>query len=170
MHLPQFPETNIEIILYQNVSNASDIRSSIAELPYAFIDACTICSVEQLMSAIYRVLIESKYNRLRTKSLHSEVLLALSPTSNIGEAFKRFGISDKTKNLIMVEISQSDSNCSLDKTVVTGDIVDFKDENLQKNSDLDAIRKIYKIDQSVKFEDISELSRATVNAIQLRGL
>ncbi|SMN17838.1 similar to Saccharomyces cerevisiae YML036W CGI121 Component of the EKC/KEOPS complex with Bud32p, Kae1p, Pcc1p, and Gon7p [Maudiozyma saulgeensis] len=170
MQLPQFPGVNIEILLFQDVSNANDIRSKIAELPYAFIDARTICSVEQLMSAIYRVMIESKYNRLRTKSLHSEVLLALSPTSNIGEAFKKFGISDDTKNLIMIEINQDNDNSSLDKTVVNGEIVDFNDDNLQKNSDVNAIRKIYKIDQSVEFENISELSRATVNAIQLRGI
>lgn len=169
MQLPQFPDTNIEISLYENVSNTDEIRSRVAELPYAFIDASTICSVEQIMSAVYRVMIEAKYNRLRTKSLHSEILLALSPTSNIGEAFKRFGLKENTKNLLMIQVSQ-DQTDTLDKTLVKGDTIDFDDKNLEKLSDVTTIKKIYKIDQSLHLKDNTQLSRAVVNAIQLRGL
>lgn len=169
MQLPQFPDTNIEISLYENVSNTDEIRSRVAELPYAFIDASTICSVEQIMSAVYRVMIEAKYNRLRTKSLHSEILLALSPTSNIGEAFKRFGLKENTKNLLMIQVSQ-DQTDTLDKTLVKGDTIEFDDKNLEKLSDVTTIKKIYKIDQSLHLKDNTQLSRAVVNAIQLRGL
>lgn len=169
MQLPQFPDTNIEISLYENVSNTDEIRSRVAELPYAFIDASTICSVEQIMSAVYRVMIEAKYNRLRTKSLHSEILLALSPTSNIGEAFKRFGLKENTKNLLMIQVSQ-DQTDTLDKTLVKGDTIDFDDKNLEKLSDVTTIKKIYKIDQSLHLKDNTQLSRVVVNAIQLRGL
>lgn len=169
MQLPQFPDTNIEISLFENVSNTDEIRSRVAELPYAFIDASTICSVEQIMSAIYRVMVEAKYNRLRTKSLQSEILLALSPTSNIGEAFKRFGLKKDTTNLLMIQISQNQTS-SFDVTLVKGDTVEFEDDNLEKMSDIGTIKKIYKIDQSLHLKDNAQLSRAVVNAIQLRGL
>lgn len=169
MQLPQFPGTNIEILLYENVSNVDAIRSRVVELPYAFIDASAICSVEQIMSAIYRVMIEAKYNRLRTKSLHSEILLALSPTSNIGEAFKRFGLKENTKNLFMIQITQ-DKTSNVDKTLVKGDIIEFKDESIERMSDIETIKKIYKIDQSLHLKNNTQLSRAVVDAIQLRGL
>lgn len=169
MQLPQFPDTTIEISFYENVSNADEIRSRVAELPYAFVDASTICSVEQIMSAIYRVMIEAKYNRLRTKSLHSEILLALSPTSNIGEAFKRFGLKENTRNLFMIQITQ-DKTGNMDNMLVKGDIIEFKDENIERMSNIETIKKIYKIDQSLYLQNNTQLSRAVVDAIQLRGL
>ena len=114
-------------------------------------------------------MVEAKYNRLRTKSLQSEILLALSPTSNIGEAFKRFGLKKDTTNLLMIQISQNQTS-SFDVTLVKGDTVEFEDDNLEKMSDIGTIKKIYKIDQSLHLKDNAQLSRAVVNAIQLRGL
>lgn len=169
MILPQFPDYEINVSLYENVQNAADIQSRVAELPYAFIDANMICSVEQLTAAIYRTLMESTYNRLRTKTFHSEVLLALSPTSNIGEAFKKFGVKSTSERLIVVQINENGSQ-KIDDSLVQGDSVEFKDENLQSYCDVDAIRKVYKLDKSFQPSNTSDLSRALVDAIQLRGL
>lgn len=169
MFLPQFPEKSIEVVFYNNVSNATEIRSNITELPYAFINARTICSVEQLMSAIYRVMVEASYNRLRTKSFHSEVLLALSPTSNIGDAFKKFGINDDSKQIIVVQIID-DKDSQFDNDSVKGDIIDFNDENLEKFCDIDTIIKVYKLEKHFIPATTADLSRALVDAIQLRGL
>ncbi|KAH9201013.1 kinase binding protein CGI-121-domain-containing protein, partial [Zygosaccharomyces rouxii] len=102
--LPQFPDTRISLRLFHNVSNASEIRSKVAQLPYAIIDARSICSLEQVYSAIYRALVESKYGKLKTKSLHSECLYSLSATSNIGEAYKNFGIKDDSQMLLVIQI------------------------------------------------------------------
>ena len=88
--LPQFPDYKVTVSLFEDVSNAAELRSNVAEIPFALIDARLICSSEQLYSAIYRALVETTYNRMRTKSLHSECLLCLSPSSNIGEAFPDF--------------------------------------------------------------------------------
>lgn len=169
MIIPQFPKYQVNISLFENVQNAGDIQSRVAELPYAFIDASTICSVEQLMAAIYRVLMESTYNRLRTKTFHSEVLLALSPSSNIGEAFKRFGVKNSTGRIIVVQINEGEAP-EFDPSIVHGDSLEFKDDNLQSHCDVDFIRKIYKLDKSFEPATTTDLSRALVDAIQLRGL
>lgn len=81
--LPQFPCTQIYIGLVTNVSNADEIKTKIASLPYGFIDARNIISQEQLLSAVYRALTEKEYNKLRTKNLHSEIVFSLSPNSNV---------------------------------------------------------------------------------------
>lgn len=55
----------------------------------------------------------------RSHNLHSELLLGLAPNNNITDAFRRFGISDTTKDLIIVRIdggSSSDDSMSGDKT------------------------------------------------------
>lgn len=189
--LPQFPETEICVSLYQKVSNASQLRSRISELPYALIDARTVCSMEQIYSAIYRAFIESRYGKLKTKSLHAECLYCLSPTSNIGEALRNFGIKDDSTALVVIRIltdgTQDEGHQKLD---LEGDEVELDDKKLAHFMDNSLVKKvclyfgllsilrmrvltfamqIYKLNN---FPETSqeELSRAVVNSIQLRGL
>lgn len=163
--LPQFPETQIKLTLFQNVSNSSEIRSKVAELPYALIDAKSICSLEQIYAAMYRAMVESKYGKLKTKSLHSECLYSLSATSNIGEAYKNFGIKDDSDALIVTQIvGQNELELNLH-----GDEVPLNNETLSQNCDMAFIRKIYKLN-NFPTTSIREISRAVVNCIQLRGL
>ncbi|AQZ12560.1 CGI121 (YML036W) [Zygosaccharomyces parabailii] len=163
--LPQFPDVKIYVSLWEDVSNANELRSRISELPCALIDARAVCSREQVFAAIYRALIESKYGKLKTKSLHAECLYCLSPTSNIGEAFKNFGIKDDSTALIVIQILEHDN----DAQRLEGNEVQFDDEALARIMDLPLIKKIYKLNN---FPSISqeEVSRAVVNCIQLRGL
>lgn len=84
--IPQFSEYDIHLALFVDIENIDQLREKVATAPFAMIDATCICTREQLFSAIYKALLEYKYNRLRTKSLNSECILSLSPTSNIGEA------------------------------------------------------------------------------------
>ncbi|CCF57559.1 hypothetical protein KAFR_0C05680 [Kazachstania africana CBS 2517] len=166
--LPQFEGTEINIALYENVKNSKEIRAKIADLPYALIDAKAIISGEQLLSAIHRALIEVNYNKMRTKSLHSECLLCLSPTSNIGDAFKKFGILDNSTSIIAVHIGAKKEEINYD--FIQGTCIEFTDENLGRLADKDYISKIYKLEKTFRPETNSDLSRAVVDAILLRGL
>lgn len=40
----------------------------------------------------------------RSHNLHSELLLSLSPSNNISDALRRFGVSDSTRSLVVVRI------------------------------------------------------------------
>lgn len=81
--LPQFDNLLINIGLFRDVNNAKDLRSQVTTLPYGLIDASMILSIEQLLSAIYKAIIEAKFNKMRTKTLYSECILSLSPSSNV---------------------------------------------------------------------------------------
>lgn len=141
---PQYPNAEISVSLFQDVSNANELRSQVRELPFAFIDAKMICSIEQLYSAIYRALTDSTYNKLKTKSLHSECLLCLSPSSNIGDAFKNFGIKDNSTEVIGVQLIEPNekNNVRTLKDFIQGDELEFDDENLAKFYDQKEIRKV----------------------------
>ncbi|EDO18897.1 hypothetical protein Kpol_1023p66 [Vanderwaltozyma polyspora DSM 70294] len=142
---PQFQRYEISVSLFHNVSNTSDVKLKIAELPYALVDATMVCSIEQLYSAIYRAIVESTYNRLRTKTLHSECLLCLAPSSNIGEAFKRFGIKDESKEIIVIKIKDTEDDQDNDPEfpdIIKGDQVSFDDETLQATKNEELIRKV----------------------------
>ncbi|KAL3230015.1 Uncharacterized protein RNJ44_01378 [Nakaseomyces bracarensis] len=172
-NIPQFNQYNIKIGLFQDVENSSELRKSVAEIPLALIDAKMIFSREQLYSALYRVLIELNHNQLRTRSLHSEVLLCLSPTSNIGEAFKKFGINDDTNAIYCVEICgiSADSKYNSVTTSIKGTEKQDMETFLKQNRELDLISKMYKLKKD-QVENLTEEEISTVisNAIQLRGL
>ena len=168
--LPQFEKYKVRIALYRDVTNAAEIRAKVAQLPYAFIDAATICSVEQLMSALYRLMVEATYNKLRTRSVHSELLLCLSPTSNIGEALGSFGIKDSSKSLLVVKICGDGEEATIGENMVSGREVELSDTALAELYDEGLVRKVYRIDPDSQLTSVADLSRAVVNAIQLRGL
>ncbi|CCK68780.1 Cgi121p KNAG_0B03380 [Huiozyma naganishii CBS 8797] len=169
--LPQFPKYKVDISLFRDVQNSNELKTKVAELPYAFIDAKTICSREQLLSAVYRALDEVTYNKMRTKSLHSECLLCLSPTSNIGDAFHKFGIKEDSREVICLQLSKVEQHeVPPFHVFVKGIEVAFDDEHLGQFYDKELLRRIYKLDSSSQPQSRESLSRAVVNAIHLRGL
>ncbi|KAL2710307.1 hypothetical protein KLU848_1102 [Kluyveromyces marxianus] len=141
--VPQFQEYTISLQKYANVSNADVLRSKLMELPFAFIDARTVISVEQISSAIYKALVESTYNRMRTKTLHSECILSLSPSSNIGDALKRFGIKEDSTNLIVIKIVKNGDEEPFDgKTSIVGDLVPVSDEQFVTTADIETFKNV----------------------------
>lgn len=98
---------------------------------------------EQLLTAVYSALQAASAGTLKTKTLHSEVLLSLHPAATvrlteslgvpsgsdnldtiigdrlqpqINEALRKFGISATTKNLLLVRIGSPSGSSSSDPT------------------------------------------------------
>ncbi|CUS23777.1 LAQU0S11e04060g1_1 [Lachancea quebecensis] len=141
--IPQFGTHEVYVSLFRDVKNMEELRSKVGTMPYAVIDASCICCREQLFSAVYKALIEWKYNRLRTKTLNSECILSLSPTSNIGEAFKRFGIKEGTKNIVcLAVVEKGETQTPGLFNAVDGEEIEFTDENLSSMLDLEMIKKV----------------------------
>jgi len=85
--IPQFPKFKISIHKFSNVTNSSEIKHNLIsgnqEYNFAFINSYTIVSIEQLVAAIYRSLLDYTQFKIRTKTLHSEVIFSLSQTQNV---------------------------------------------------------------------------------------
>ncbi|SCV03538.1 LAME_0H11232g1_1 [Lachancea meyersii CBS 8951] len=146
--IPQFDSFEIHASLFTDVQNTEDLRAQVATMPFAMIDASTICSLEQLFCAVYKALVECKYNRLRTKTLNSECILSLSPTSNIAEAFKRFGIKEDSKNIVCLAVtnkSESPFSETVFKEQVKGNEIELSDENLSTTLNRETIKKVRNI-------------------------
>lgn len=148
--IPQFPDTKVSLALFEQVRNAEEIRSNMSELStsFAFIDPKLICSEEQMYSAIYKTLVEVKYNKMRTRNLNSECVLCLSPTSNISDAFQKFGIKDDSSQLICLkfhtgtnDVDKGQLNTIL-SSVVKGLEIEFNNDNLSRFYDEALIRKV----------------------------
>lgn len=171
-HMP--PELALHVALYRDVKNAAFLKQQLldgnADFEYAFIDASVILTTTHVLAATFRALNDYLHDRLKSRNVHSEIVFALSPNNNIGEAFRKFGIGATTSDLLVIKVSTSPSVTSESvrshlESVVDGTCVDFSNENLQITSDLGKIRKAYKIGASVSSQGQSKPSKSHVNGM-----
>ncbi|KAF8590272.1 CGI-121-domain-containing protein [Ramaria rubella] len=160
-HLPAEVST-VHVTLFFNVSNAAQLRNRLIAaanisgddgerereaVNYAFVEANLITSLLHVQTAVYQAILAYVQGSLRTKTVHSEVLWALSPGHNISEAIKRFGVSDSTKSLLLIRIcppsftpSDFETNAAL---AVKGNVVPLS--SLDICTDWELVRKYYKL-------------------------
>ncbi|EED16564.1 conserved hypothetical protein [Talaromyces stipitatus ATCC 10500] len=185
IHLPHVPENlPVHVALYKDLKNASFLREQLisgnAEFQYAFVDASTIISRRHIFAAVFRAVNDYLNNRLRSHNVHSEIVVSLGPSNNIAEAFRRFGITDDTKNLLVVKLSVTpevthESVAKHLESSVKATSVPFTDETISSMSDLAKIRKLYKLNQlASKSSDgqtdaVKALEPLIIGAIAIRG-
>ncbi|KAG5998391.1 hypothetical protein E4U43_002428 [Claviceps pusilla] len=181
----------VYLSFYRNVENAAFLHQQLldrnADFEYAFIDAATVLSRRQLLSAVFKAVTSAAHGALKTPNVHSEIVLSLNPSNNISDSYRRFGISPSTKDLLVVKVTTSSdsSSPSLSResiqthltTHVRGDATDATDANIALVTDLAKIRKYYKLNglgwlDVIKDEKrkCSALDTLVVGSIALRGL
>lgn len=120
------------------------------------IDMRQIVSSAHLLTAIQATILNSltPTGEIKTRShnLHSEILLSLSPNNNITDSIRRHGLSDSTKELIVVRIEESVSSGSLPERqaevwkgiegVVKGDLVSVKELDKGDKVDWSRVDKV----------------------------
>ncbi|KAG2344960.1 CGI-121-domain-containing protein, partial [Suillus weaverae] len=159
-HYSQFNHAAVHVALFDNVTNATAIRSRIVQaarnlgvdgntereaVNFAFIDARLISSPLHLQTAIYQALLSEAQGQLRTKTVHSEILWTLNPTNNITEAIRRYGVSDESTTLIVVRVDVSDTPDLQRRMcdIIQGRMVPF--QALGQMTDWSIIKKHYKL-------------------------
>ncbi|KIX08043.1 uncharacterized protein Z518_02698 [Rhinocladiella mackenziei CBS 650.93] len=159
-HMP--PDLLLYVALYVDVSNAAFLKDQLlagnAEFEYAFIDASMILSTKHVLAASFRAMNDYLNDRLKSRNIHSEIVFSLSPSNNIAEAFRRFGITETTKNLLVLKVATTpdvthESVSSHLSTRIQGTECVFEDATIRKVSDLERIRKAYKLGSATNSAD-----------------
>lgn len=196
-HMP--PGMVLYVTMYRDVKNAAFLRQQLldgnADFEYAFIDASMILSTTHILAASFRAMNDYLHGRLKSRNVHSEIVFALSPNNNIGEAFRKFGIGDTSSDLLVIKVATSpsvtlESVRSHLQSAVEGKSIEFNNQNLEAVSDLVKVRKAYKIasnmsskgqskalqskltstdEAELASKETKELETAILGAIALRG-
>ncbi|KAL7792085.1 kinase binding protein CGI-121 domain-containing protein [Trichoderma ceciliae] len=188
-HVPS--SHRVHLALFRNVRNAGFLHQQLlarnSDFEYAFIDASMIVSRIHLLSAVFKAVNNSVSGILKTPNVHSETVVSLSSSSNIADAYRRFGVSPSTTDLFVVKITfPSDSNpvpaspATISQHLrdnVQGDVVPATDDSIAAITDVRTVRKNYKLnglawldaikDELVKRE---EVERLVLGGMALRGL
>ncbi|KAI5307038.1 hypothetical protein KEM56_005431 [Ascosphaera pollenicola] len=181
LHLEHTPASvSVHLALYRDLQNASFLRQQLllgnTDFEYALIDASSILLRTHLLAATFRALNDYLHNRLKSNNVHSEAVFALSPNNNIAESFRKFGITDTTKDLLVVKIATSpeithDGIAAHLQKNIQGTAVQPTDENLKEITNIDKVKKTYKL-SALKGQDAATVKRiemSILGAIALRG-
>ncbi|KDN53200.1 CGI-121-domain-containing protein [Tilletiaria anomala UBC 951] len=207
---PHMPEAlqDVHIALFRSITCGAKLRQrliSAAAMPadaagdaereavnFAFIDAAMILSLQQLLTAVHQALLiasrgsasEGVQGGMRTASIHGEIIFALHPANNIGEALRNFGVGPQTKDLLIIRVSASESTSgSTFKKSLLEQMVSLAQQkpdtqglvqSLSANTDVDKIRKAYKLSNTslgaeVKGSD-SALEELVVSTIAMKSV
>lgn len=140
------PTTNncVSIKLYRDVKNIPELRQKIVagELNCSIVKPSLILDPFQIVVAANKAAIAEK---LTTKTIHAELLFNLSVSKNISQSLQKFGIDDRETDVLVVVICRNeDTNQNMEVfDKVDGNEVDI--DLLSELSDLEAIKKCYKI-------------------------
>ncbi|KAI1314928.1 hypothetical protein EDD11_001565 [Mortierella claussenii] len=140
---------NIHMACFTAVKNAPDLKEQLQAqdktLAFAMVESNLIMDVFQLLTAATKAAQDNEAGKLSTQSLNSEIIYNLSPTKNIAESLKRFGITENTTSLIAVKIGGNpDEVMDIMLKTVDGILVSFS--KLDQEKDMVKLRQIYKID------------------------
>ncbi|KAB8258991.1 kinase binding protein CGI-121-domain-containing protein [Aspergillus pseudonomiae] len=189
INLPHLPSSlPVHVALYRDIQNAPFLRQQLisgnSDFEYAFIDASMVLSKAHVSSAIFRAVNDYLNERLKSRNVHSEIVFSFSPTNNIADSFRKFGISDSTKDLLVVKVSITpeithDSVATHLAQSVEGSPVPFNDETLSEIADVAKIKKAYKLGalpsapagqvNGAGNSDSMRLENSIIGAIALRG-
>lgn len=185
--------------LFRDVQNVDFLQAQLIgknpEFEYAFIDASVIISRTHLLAAIFRALNNLTEGTLQTPNVHSDIVIGLSPTNNISESYRRYGLTpSKTRDVLVVKVVHpkvSAENSTIQSlqtpesiwqhltTHVQGTPVPLTDEEFAKSADWQKVRKYYKLNGVPGVERIDkadeegrrkEMEALVVSGIALRGL
>uniref|UniRef100_A0A3Q3QE98 EKC/KEOPS complex subunit TPRKB n=1 Tax=Monopterus albus TaxID=43700 RepID=A0A3Q3QE98_MONAL len=151
MHLTKqlelFPDHRVTQMLFKDVKNAAELRQSAVkgQISGALINPKMLVNPFQVLVATNKSVHLQKTGKMKTRSLYSEIIFSLSPTNNISEAFKKFGISDGDDSVMVVLVHSRDESQLLSDIAAKVDGLQIPVEDVSLLSDLAKIKKLYKV-------------------------
>ncbi|EPE09824.1 kinase binding protein [Ophiostoma piceae UAMH 11346] len=186
-HLP--PGYAVYGALYKDTTNAAFLQSQLLarnpEFEYALIDASTLLSSAHVLAAVFKAVWAAYKNALKTPNVHSETVLGLSPSFNIAEAYRRYGIGPESRNVVVIKIitDASKTLAAVEQHVaqkVQGTPVPLTDDAVAACTDVGKVKKYYKLNGVASLaggpksqaapEKLREAEVLALGAMALRGL
>ncbi|KAL1276051.1 hypothetical protein QQF64_035674 [Cirrhinus molitorella] len=115
------------------------------EIKGALINPTMVVDAFQILVAANKAVHLHKNGKMKTRSLYSEIIFNLSPTNNISEAFKRFGISDNDSAVHIVLVHNKDETLNIDDIISKVDGQQIAVDQVSVLTDVAKIKKLYKV-------------------------
>ncbi|KAI9490367.1 kinase binding protein CGI-121-domain-containing protein [Zychaea mexicana] len=168
--LELYPDRGIvHVSLFRNVTNAPELRKRLiaqdTTLACALVDATVVMNVFHVLLATNRAVHDEQNNQIKSHNVHSEIVVDLSPSPNIAQAFRRFGLTDETKDLVVVKVGGETAEVEKEmRENVKGDLVPLS--QLEDVRDIKKIKKYYQVGNE---DDLDIIMQLVAGAMALKG-
>uniref|UniRef100_A0A3Q2Q995 EKC/KEOPS complex subunit TPRKB n=1 Tax=Fundulus heteroclitus TaxID=8078 RepID=A0A3Q2Q995_FUNHE len=145
--LELYPDTRVTQVLFKNVKNAAELRQKAMQgkLNGALINPKMLVDPFQVLVAANKAFHLHSIGSMKTRSLNSEIIFNLSPTNSISDAFKRFGIADGDDSVLVAVVHGRDEQQAVSDVTAAVDGQQLPAGEVSTLSDLEKIRKLYKV-------------------------
>uniref|UniRef100_A0A6U1JQL4 EKC/KEOPS complex subunit CGI121 n=1 Tax=Tetraselmis chuii TaxID=63592 RepID=A0A6U1JQL4_9CHLO len=144
-----FPSRSLSVKLFTDVTNGGEIKQGIISgshaVEAAFVNAALVPDLFVLHLAAMKVLLAEARGKLRTHSLHSELVYNTSGSKHISETLKRWGVSEGTPKLLVARFDATAEEWAAVSELVKGTEVSL--DTLGRLADSAQIKKAYKLSQ-----------------------
>ncbi|KAL3852707.1 hypothetical protein ACJMK2_016325 [Sinanodonta woodiana] len=141
-----YADSSITMVLYDELENSKEIRKCVMDgsVEASLLKPILILDKFQVIVAATRAIHNQRHKRMTTKTIHSEILFCLSPSKNISDSYRKFGLGDEDKCMLVVIVDDQDnSKLNAIQALIKGRQLPLSD--LQAKADPSAIKTIYKI-------------------------
>ncbi|RUS17060.1 kinase binding protein CGI-121-domain-containing protein [Endogone sp. FLAS-F59071] len=161
----------IHIALYTGITNARELRERLlaadTSLSFAFVDAKVVIDKFQLLVAANKAVHDEHHGHLTTHNVHSEIVYNMSPTTNISESLRRFGISDTTTAIVIAKVGgEADEVRTRLVDLIKGNETPL--QQVEDHTDLKTVRKYYKLNDGPQLEK-QNLLDVVIGSMALKG-
>ncbi|XP_028398180.1 EKC/KEOPS complex subunit TPRKB-like [Dendronephthya gigantea] len=146
--LELYPEYSVSVTLF-HVTNFSELKEMLikGKLEAALVNASMVPDIFPVLLAANKAVHLSEQEKMKTRSVYSEVVFNLSPSNNISESLKIFGLNEKDPAVLVVVINKGETNnTSSVISLIKGEQMPLT--RLQSIADENRIKKVYKIPES----------------------
>ncbi|GAQ87805.1 hypothetical protein KFL_003780110 [Klebsormidium nitens] len=142
-----FPGRTLHILLFEQVANSKfllELLQSAKLVPeVALMNAALIPDGFPLLAAAHSALLTQSRGQLRSKTLHSELVLNYAGSKHITESFRRIGVGNDTAYLLLARFDATPDEMHAARALVDGTEVALTE--LEARADRDLIQKTFKL-------------------------
>jgi len=159
-----FPGRTLTLLVFQHLKNAAQLLQQllIGELELAFMNIELVIEPFQVLVAANKALHAQQQSSMKTRNIHSELVLTLSANTNIKTSLKNFGLSQQSESTLVGIFDATPTRLAEVKNLVQGEVVFDVPNYLLQHFNKDLAKKLYKITDA---ELNLGMSKAIVNRI-----
>ncbi|XP_048585022.1 EKC/KEOPS complex subunit Tprkb isoform X2 [Nematostella vectensis] len=131
----------VSLAMFKDVTNCKELRQAAIDgnIEAALLKPKMLINPLQVLLAAHKAIHNNKMDKLKTKTLYSEIIFNLSPTNNISDSFRKFGLADGDDSVLIATISSDAQKMSSVTAFVQGNRVPVN--TLSTSADREFIKK-----------------------------